>query len=105
MATDRNSGEVITLNEAMGFTHSFQDNNPGATKAFFVGANKLNLILEQEDCIGIRIYNGYDDVLRKHNLVLIGVDEDGEDITNGVIVEHLLTCPPDCPKSSDLIKP
>jgi len=105
MTTDRNSGEVITLTEAIGFTHSFQENNPDAIKAFFVGANKLNLILEQENCIGIRIYNGYDDNTDKDNLVLIGVDENGEDIRNGVIVERLLTCPPDCPKSSDLIKP
>lgn len=105
MATDRNSGEVITVTEAIGFTHSFQENNPEATKAFFVGANKLNLILEQENCIGIRIYNGYDNVPNKQNLVLIGVDKNGEDIRNGVIVEHLVTCPPDCPKSSDLIKP
>lgn len=104
MATDRNTGEVITLAEAIDFTHSFQSRNPDELKSFFVGINKLNLILEQEDCIGIRIYNGYNTNTEKNNLVLVGVDEEGEDITNGVILEHLVICPPKCPKSSPLIK-
>lgn len=106
MATDSNSGTVITLREAIDFTHAFQENNPNETKSYFVGINKLNLILEQEGCIGVRIYNGYDESENKNNLVLIGVDENEEDITNGIIVEHLITCPPFCPKSNDdLIKP
>ena len=59
MATDKNTGEVITLEEAIDFTHSFQTRNPDELKSFFVGINKLNLILEQKDCVGLRIYNGY----------------------------------------------
>lgn len=105
MAIDKNTGEVITLAEATDFTHAFQEENPNAIKSFFVGTNKLNLILEQEDCVGIRIYNGYDAAQNKNNLVLVGVDSTGEDIANGVIIERALYCPPFCPKSSPLIKP
>lgn len=105
MTIDQNTGEVITLAEATNFTHSFQQGNPNAIKAFFVGTNKLNLILEQEGCMGIRIYNGYDADQNKANLVLVGVDETGEDMTDGVIVERLRLCPPDCSKNSPLIEP
>ena len=49
MATDKNTGETITLEEAIDFTHSFQTRNPDELKSFFVGINKLNLILEQKD--------------------------------------------------------
>lgn len=105
MATDKNTGEVITLNEAINFTHSFQNENPNAIKSFFVGINKLNLILQQKGLMGLRIYNGLDTDTNTNNLVLVGVDEHGEDISNGVIVEELSACPPDCPKNSPLIKP
>jgi len=105
MTINQNTGEVITLAEATGFTHSFQEENPNVIKSFFVGTNKLNLILEQKDCIGIRIYNGYDVDQNTINLVLVGVDEKGEDMTDGVIVDHLVFCPPFCPKNSPLIEP
>lgn len=104
MTVNKNSGEVISLDEAIEFTHSFQTDNPNRIKSFFAGSNLINRILEQENCIGIRIYNGYDTIRNKTNLVLIGVDEAGEDITNGVILEHLNPCPTDCPKNSPLIK-
>lgn len=103
MRTDNNSGEIITLDEAVEYTHAFQKNNPDALKAFFVGRNKINRILEQNDCIGVRIYNGLDAESGKNNLVLVGVNAEGEDITEGVILEKLNPCPTDCAKSSPLI--
>lgn len=104
MGTDKDTGKVITLKEAIDFTHSFQTRNPEELKSFFVGINKLNLILDQKNCVGLRIYNGYDTKTKKNNLVLVGVDEKGEDITDGVILENLNPCPVYCPKSSPLIK-
>lgn len=104
MAIDKNTGEEITLKEAIDFTHAFQTQNPDELKSFFVGINKLNLILEQTDCIGLRIYNGVNPQTNKNNLVLVGVDKNGEDMTNGVILEDLFNCPAYCPKSSPLMK-
>ncbi|SEM65190.1 hypothetical protein SAMN05421856_10581 [Chryseobacterium taichungense] len=104
MSIDRNTSEIITLNQAVEYTHAFQENNPDSIRSFFAGIDKINLILEQEKCIGIRIYNGYDTKLGKNNLVLIGVDTSGEDIINGVILEHLTPCPTTCPKSSPLVE-
>lgn len=104
MAIDKNTSEVITLDQAIEYTHFFQENNPDSIKSFFAGINKINRILEQENCIGIRFYNGYDTKTQKNNLVLVGVNEIGEDITNGVILERLTPCPNHCPKSSPLMK-
>lgn len=103
MSLDRNSSAVISLGEAVDFTHSFQLQNPDATKSFFAGSDKLKMILDQEGCIGIRMYNGYDTMTASANLVLVGVDAEGEDISTGVILERLILCPHVCPKSSPLI--
>ena len=105
MTINNNTGEVITLDEAIDFTHSFQENNPDAIKSYFAGINKINRILGQDDCIGIRFYNGTDAATGKNNLVLVGVDKNGNDITQGVILEYLVTCPKICPDNSLLIKP
>lgn len=103
MKTDNNAGEIISLNEAMEYTHAFQKNNPDALKAFFAGTNKINRILEQNNCSGIRIYNGYDTESKNTNLVLVGVNAEGEDITEGIILQDLTPCPKYCPKISPLI--
>lgn len=103
MNIDKNSSEVITLTEAQAYTHGFQTQNPDAIKAYFAGINKINLILEQKDCIGIRIYNGYDSKTGSKNLVLVGVNSLGEDMELGPILEDLRTCPPICATSSSLI--
>lgn len=105
MTINNNSGEVILLNEAIDYTHSFQQNNPQSIKSYFAGVNKINEILGQEDCIGIRFYSGLDPITGIKNLVLVGVNQDGEDLTAGVIVEKLITCPSICPTNSALIKP
>ena len=73
----------------MSYTATFQKNNPDSIKAFFIGSEKVNMILQQENCIGIRVYNGYNETLDKNNLVLVGVDKKGEDISEGIILEDL----------------
>lgn len=104
MAINKNTGKIVTLDSAIHYTHAFQNDNPDAIKSFFVGSKKLESILQQDGCIGVRIYNGKDASTNKENKVLVGVDASGEDMSNGVIVEHLEVCPKSCPKSSPLIK-
>lgn len=97
-----NSGEVITLKEGQDFISKFKRLYPEQTKGFFVGANKVEQILQQADCIGIRIYNGYDESLAKTNLVLVGVDSNQKDMTGGIIVERTVLCPDYCDVTSAL---
>lgn len=103
MAIDANSSSVITLTEAISYTHTFQGENPGAIKSYFVGINKLNLILAQDNCIGVRIYNGAVVGSNEIKLVLVGVDNNGEDMTSGVMLQDLVPCPAMCPKGSSLM--
>lgn len=77
---------------------AFQSKNPQDVKSFYVGSNHLKAIIEQEGCIGLRIYNAYDEDNRTTNVVLIGVDEDENDMKEGVIVDRTTPCPPSCPK-------
>lgn len=102
MEIKNTSGEIITLEEAKHYTHSFQKLYPNEKKAFFVGKEQLLKILEQPDCLGIRIYNGYSDDEETSNKVLIGVDSIGNDMEEGVILEKLVPCPPICTGSGGL---
>lgn len=102
MKINKNSGEIITLEEAKSYTHSFQRLYPQEKKAFFVGKDRLLQILEQPDCLGIRIYNGYNDDENTSNKVLIGVDSTGNDVEEGIIVEKLVPCPSVCTKPGGL---
>lgn len=103
MKTDKNTGEIITLDEAVQYTHSFQKKIPEEIKAFLVGIDKPNRILEQDACAGVRIYNGTDAKTENNNLVLVGVNAEGEDMTEGIILQKLNPCPKFCPESSPLI--
>ncbi|RYE00307.1 MAG: hypothetical protein EOP54_00560 [Sphingobacteriales bacterium] len=103
MAIDKNSAQIVTLQEAQSYTHTFQNGHPNETKAFFAGLNKLNLILEQKGCIGIRIYNGQKPSSTTKNLVLVGVNDAGEDMELGPLLEHLIPCPPTCASTSSLL--
>ena len=46
------------------------------------------MILEQEDCIGVRVYDGLNAETGKENRVLVGVDFEGEDMVDRVVLEH-----------------
>ncbi|MEK6510017.1 hypothetical protein [Myroides sp. C4067] len=104
MEVTKNSADQISLEKAVELTHSYQENNADLPKSYFIGTNKLNELLSQNGCIGVRIYPGLDKATNKVNLVLVGVDQEAEDLTNGVIVDHLVICPPLCPKDSKLNK-
>lgn len=101
---ENSAGAVITLKEAIDFTHAYQEEYPDSTKAFLVDVDKLNLITTQENCVSVRIYNGYDTETNTINLVLVGVNDQGEDMTKGIIIERAKPCPPYCPGKSALIR-
>ena len=103
MALDSTSGEQITLTEAATLTRAFRAEFPNEIKASFIGADNIMLILDQEDCIGIRIYNGYDETERTMSLVMVGVDSSGVDMTSGVILDRMIKCPTVCDLTSALM--
>ncbi|MVO08582.1 hypothetical protein GOQ30_05325 [Flavobacterium sp. TP390] len=104
MSINPNSGEKISLDVALELVSAFRSNHPKDIKASFVGIETINLILSQANCIGVRIYNGYDNGTGKLSPVLVGVDSTGKDMVDGVILDRLKPCPEYCDTSSPLIK-
>ncbi len=104
MDINEDSGSVISLELALEMVNEFRSKYPDLPKGFFVGKNNINLILDQKDCIGIRSYNGIDDKTGRQTLVLVGVNKDHKDMTDGYIVDRVVPCPTACDKDSPLNK-
>ena len=93
---------VITLDQAVKYVQNFK-NSPKtpATKGGYFGRNIFEKILSQDGCAGIRYYYGQDDN-GTSNLVLVGVDWSGNDMTSGVLGDISFPCPPICPSPNQL---
>ena len=105
MSLNENIGSIITQEEAVILANSFDSKFPNEVTSSFIGSANLQTVLNQNDCIGVRIYNGYDDVDGKISLIIVGVDSEGKDILgNGLIYDRMATCPPVCPVDGLLAK-
>ena len=92
-------GAPIELEQAAAWTANYRreavaDANGTVAKAHFYGRDILKKLLDQEGCMGIRIYYALDEKGQKQ-LVLVGADADGNDI-QGTVVDTGKICPPDC---------
>lgn len=102
MAFNGSEASVVTLQEASEWTANFRASvSPGATIGHFFGKDVLQRILQQEGCMGIRIYYGKEDD-GKNNLVLVGADASENDMEEGIIAERSVCCPPRCGKANQL---
>jgi len=93
----------ITLAQAIQFTARHRQM---ATAAATINAgaflrDQVLELLNQAGCAGIRIYLGRDNN-GATNYVAVGVDANGDDMTQGTILEVMWPCPPMCPPSSAL---
>jgi hypothetical protein len=73
-------------------------------------ADDIRLLLLQPNCVGFRIHYGMDESLKIH-AILVGVDQNGNDITiknpnlqfkedGEYVLEESTRCPPTCPPTS-----
>ena len=87
----------IPLDLAAQWTKNFRKANPepNTVKAHFFGKEAIVAILEQEECVGVRIYYSIDENGKKH-LIVVGVKGDGNDLHNGLIADRSFLCPPYC---------
>lgn len=98
MSLSENSGSIFSQTVAESLITSFDQRFQGEIISSFIGANHVKSILAQKDCIGIRIYNGYDAVKGKISLIIVGVDKEQKDLLGtGLIYDDMITCPPTCP--------
>ncbi len=97
----KEAGKQIPLSEGAALTAKYRANHPTWTKAHLVGKDRFNEILSQSGCDGIRIYYGEKED-GSQELVLVGVDSSGNDMTSGVIVDRTFKCPTYCSSSNPL---
>lgn len=102
MPIDEHTGEFIDLTEAKEMTNAYQTAFPTEPKCFFFGSDKLQSVMDQEGCIGVRMYRGFDVVRNEQNVVIVGVDASGNDMTSGLLLDRGARCPTDCDSTSPL---
>jgi len=95
----------ISLEDASKMTHNFQlQGAPDQIIGGFFGKDAVLAIISQEGAVGLRYYYGQDDEGTPH-IILIGVEADGNDMTDGLLAERSTMCPPHCPEFNDLNSP
>lgn len=100
MAFDGNEGEQITLAEGAALTKAYRDKNPSAIKARFFGRDKIEQILAQTDCKGLRLYYGYG-ADGTPELVMVGADSNENDMLN-IVLDVSVPCPHRCSSTNPL---
>lgn len=91
----------ISLTDAISLTRNFRlTAPPGSPIAEALGKNAIREVLDQSDCVGLKIYFGRRDD-GTPTLVLVGVSSSGADMINGKILDMTWPCPPFC----DLMSP
>jgi hypothetical protein len=89
----------ISLETAVRMTTRYRADAPvGATLAESFGRDAITAILAHPRCVGLKVYHGVNDDGRQA-VVLIGVDGDGNDITDGYVGDNGIVCPPICGNS------
>ncbi len=90
-----NTGGAIPLADAIQWTTNYRNANPTAVKAHFFGEVIIQNILNQANCMGIRMYHALDNN-NAVQIVLVGVDTNGDDMTAGIIADMSQPCPTTC---------
>lgn len=85
----------VAAETAAVMTRRFRERFPEREKAGAFLAEKVREVLAQRDCRALRYYYAIEDVPRD-TLVLVGVDPEGADLTDGVLLELSIPCPPFC---------
>lgn len=92
---DGNEGTVISKATASAMNAAWRANHKNEIKGVFYGKNKLKDILDQTDCMGIRVY--FSELpTGAMTAVLVGVKADESDMENGIILDYGKGCPTNC---------
>jgi len=105
MSFTGNEGAFITLTDAATLTANYRSGQLNPTLGHFLGISKLQDLLAQTGCVGLRIYYGIDSETGSKEIVVVGVDEDENDILDGtepLILDQSVPCPTSCGASNDL---
>lgn len=100
----------ITLAEAAQMTKRYRELPLGqigqlltGTKAYSFSKAAIQSVLDQETCVSIRFYLAVETILPpKFTIVAVGMDSNGDDLVNGVILDRAAVCPPRCSVTNEL---
>ncbi|RMG41185.1 MAG: hypothetical protein D6732_02735, partial [Methanobacteriota archaeon] len=86
----------IPLDEAAAMTKRYRDKvGDEARLGGLFAREAFDRILSQEGCVGIRFYYA-EDQDGNMELILVGVDANGNDMEYGELAERIINCPPFC---------
>ncbi|MEK6610006.1 MAG: hypothetical protein AABZ35_03700, partial [Gemmatimonadota bacterium] len=91
----------ITLDAAATMTRRYREAFPDRVKGGAFLAPQVRELLAQRDCLALRYYYALDEAAKK-TLVLVGVDPEGADLTDGALLEMSIPCPPYCAGINEL---
>ena len=96
MALPSKNNQSISLNAASELTRNYrQREGTAAIKAGGFWKENVQKILDQPGCVGLRCYYAsHDD--GSPAIVLVGIDEKGNDLTDGPMTDDYFPCPPFC---------
>lgn len=103
MAFTGTEDQMIPLSDASTLTKNYRNTlaSPAETIAHYVSKTTLLALLNQETCVGVRIYYALD-ASGKKQLVLVGVNSSQNDLYTGLIADKTICCPMDCGTSNPL---
>ena len=95
---------VIALRKAntMKYTHPNAPDITEQANDCLIDVPAIIDLFNQQGCAGMRIYFA----LKSNHIlttVLVGTNNMGEDITTGILLDDLVSCPPNCPTNSPLM--
>ncbi len=93
----------ISLAEATDLVKRHKKDNPKIDHGGSFHREAFEAILAQPRCAGIRVYRGKAET-GTHHFVMVGVNADGVDMSEGEIMERCYPCPPFCDETSSLIR-
>lgn len=95
---------VISLEQVIAMTGLYRSSIPeGMPVSEMFHLESVNTLLSQPGCTALRIYYGKKEDGTIH-AILVGVNEKGEDMAGGILLEEGERCPPHCPPQSILNK-
>lgn len=102
MSFNGNEGDFITLREGSEMTKRYRNTiQPGEVIGVFMGKEKIQAILDQSECKGIRFYFARNE-RNENTLVLVGADANQNDIVDGLIADKAYPCPQTCGNANNL---
>ena len=95
---------IISLTQAETMTHAYQNDSRFAnlTMACRIDKAAYQEVMDQSGCVDVRTYFALN-ADEELTIVVVGVDENGNDMTSGILLNRAFDCPLDCSTNSPLM--